>query len=139
MPRNPLRNKDLARIHLAAKELGMDQDTYRAFLKVLTGKESARELDDRQRWKVLQELGHQGAASGTQVSHSGRPKPQGPAKDPMIRKIEAHLATAKRPWAYVHAMAQRMFSVDRVECCDTTQLHSIVAALELDAKRHGRL
>lgn len=139
MANDPTRTKDLARIHLVAKQLGMDQDTYRAMLRGLTGKESAGDLDRRQRWQVLLELGRQlGGSAASKPADPGRPAPQGAAKDPMLRKIDAQLTSAKRTWAYAHAMAQRMFSRDRVEWCDPAQIHSIVAALEVDAKRRSR-
>jgi phage gp16-like protein len=64
----------------------------------------------------------------------GRP-PANKTKDALIGKIEAHLADAKRPWAYVNAMCKRMFGVDVVQWCDCSQLHKLVAALEYDQKR----
>lgn len=54
-----------------------------------------------------------------------------------LRKIEAQLADAKRPWAYVDAIARRMFGVARVGFCDPSQLGKIIAALAIDAKRRG--
>lgn len=133
------RNRDLARIHLAKKELGLEDDTYRELLTNLTGKNSAKDLDARQRWKVLLELGKLGARAGTQgQTHQGTPpKPQF-SKVGLVKKIEAQLAEAKRPWAYAHAMAKRMFQVDQVQWCEVDQLRRIVAALTYDAKRHGR-
>jgi phage gp16-like protein len=56
----------------------------------------------------------------------------------MLQKIEAYLAEAKRPWTYVNAMAKRMFKIERVQWCNPGQLHKIIAALEYDARRHGR-
>ncbi|KQC11104.1 MAG: hypothetical protein APR55_08150 [Methanolinea sp. SDB] len=56
----------------------------------------------------------------------------------MMRKIEAMLAEAKRPWKYAHDMAKHMYNIDRLEWCHEMQIHDIVAALVYDAKRHGR-
>lgn len=58
-----------------------------------------------------------------------------PEKGPMLKKVEALLADAKRPWNYVHSMAKHMAGVDRVEWCNPHNLHKIVAALVIDAKR----
>ena len=44
----------LARIHIAKKDLGMDDDTYRGFLRQQTGKESSRTMTDRQLLQVVQ-------------------------------------------------------------------------------------
>ena len=59
-------------------------------------------------------------------------------KGRLLKKIEALLAEAGRPWKYAHGMARRMFTIERVQWCEPFQLHKIVAALIYDAKRHGR-
>ena len=59
-------------------------------------------------------------------------------KGKMLKKIEALLAEASRPWAYVHGMAKRMAKIERIEWCTTRQMHNIIAALMKDAVRHGR-
>ena len=53
-----------------------------------------------------------------------------------VDKIEAYLADAKRPWAYADSMAKHMFGVDKLAFCHEGQLHKIVAALEIDKRRH---
>ena len=69
----------------------------------------------------------------------GRPPNMDDAqKGPLLKKIEALLADNRRPWAYVHKMAQHMFDIHAVHWCRPDQLHKIVAALVIDAKRHGR-
>lgn len=59
-------------------------------------------------------------------------------KGRMLKKIEAMLAEAGRPWDYAHGMARQMHGVDRVEWCNAAQVHKIVAAMVYDAKKHGR-
>lgn len=61
-----------------------------------------------------------------------------PDKGRMLKKIEAMLAEAKRPWGYVHSMAKKMAGVDRIEWCPPKQMHAIVSAMMIDAVRHGR-
>lgn len=46
----------LAKIHIAKKELGLDDVAYRALLKRVTGKDSAGKCNDFQLGKVLDEL-----------------------------------------------------------------------------------
>jgi phage gp16-like protein len=130
---DPTRNKDLARIHIAVHELGLDDETYRDLLRSTTGKGSAGELDARERWRVLVALSKAGAKSAAR--YPGRPAQQRPGKEALLGKVEALLADAKRPWAYAHAMARRMFKVDQVQWCDADQLHRLVAALEYDQRR----
>lgn len=132
------RRKDLARIHMAATEAGLDQEAYRDFLRGLTGKDSAKDLDARQRFQVLQALAKLGSRSASGKPFPGRPARQGMDKEALIRKVEALLADAKRPWGYANAMAKRMFQVDMVQWLDADQLHRLVAALNYDAQRHGR-
>ena len=47
----------------------------------------------------------------------------------------ALLADGKKPWAYAHAMAKRMFGVDRVEWLSDEHMHKLVAALQIAANR----
>ncbi|WP_119301122.1 gp16 family protein [Dongia deserti] len=47
------RKKELAKIHLAKKALGLDDDTYRSLLIRVAGKDSAGDLDQAGRTKVL--------------------------------------------------------------------------------------
>jgi phage gp16-like protein len=131
-----MRRGDLARIHLAKKDLGLDDDAYRDVLKSVTGKTSAAELSSAERFQVILAMGKLGAKV-TSTPFPGRPVRPQADKAGLIRKIEAQLAEAKRPWSYAHAMAVRMFKVDQVQWCDADQLRRLVAALAYDAKRHG--
>lgn len=50
------RKKELAKIHVAKKALGLDDDTYRTVLIRVTGRESAGDLNQFQRTKLLEEM-----------------------------------------------------------------------------------
>lgn len=50
------RNAELAQIHIAKKQLGMSDDTYREMLKNITGKESSGDMDITDRYRVLEHL-----------------------------------------------------------------------------------
>ncbi len=50
------RNAELAAIHVGAKRLGLDEQTYRDFLFRVTGRRSAAELDQAGRTRVIEEL-----------------------------------------------------------------------------------
>ena len=50
-----------ARIHVGKARLGMDDDTYRAFLQRLTGKSSSKDMSTGQRARVLMEMTRLGA------------------------------------------------------------------------------
>lgn len=52
-PKTVSRGAQLAQIHIAKKELGMDDDTYRAFLMLHTGKASSAKLEMHERFKLI--------------------------------------------------------------------------------------
>ncbi|HWQ10151.1 MAG TPA: regulatory protein GemA [Holophaga sp.] len=135
---DPTRTKDLARIHLAKKELGLEDDAYRTLLQGLTKKASAADLTARERWHVLKELERLGARSAQPKRYPGRPAIVPVDRAALIGKIEAFLAEARRPWSYVNAIAWRMFKKNLVQDCEPDELRRLVAALNYDAKRHDR-
>jgi phage gp16-like protein len=136
------RNAQLAKIHIAKKALALDDDAYRQILWTIARVRSARDLDDAGRRRVLDHFracGWRPAPRAKRRHHAGAPHNiDSEERGPMLRKIEAYLAEAKRPWAYADGMARRMFHVDRIALCSPAQLHNIIAALEKDARRHNR-
>lgn len=135
-----MKSPGLTKIQIARRQLGMDDDTYRAMLKRTVGAESSKGLTPRQVGRVLAELERlgfepTGKAKMPTDRQVAEPRPERKA---MVFKIGAQLAEAGRPWAYADAMAVQMFQVDRVEWCEPDQLRRLVAALAIDAKRHGR-
>ena len=127
------RNAQLARIHCAKKDLGLDDEGYRAMLRAVGHVESARDLDDGGRARVLDHLSR--LTKG--ANYPGRPKAN-EAERPEIKKIEALLAEGKLPWSYADAILKRMYRVERVQFASPEQLVGLIAALSRDAERHGR-
>lgn len=123
------RRADLAKIHIAAKQLGLDDATYRDMLWTVARVRSAADLDEAGRRAVLQHL----HARGFRARQRGRSTPS-VHRAPLIAKIRALLG--ERPEAYADGMARRMFHVQRFEWCTPDQLRRIVAALEYDRRRH---
>lgn len=131
------RNAELAKIHIAKKDLAMDEDTYRMLLKEIGGSKtgSSKDLTALGRAKVLEHMKKIG----------WKPKPRkgkkrttpAAGRDAMIAKIRAILIEAKREDAYADGMAKNMFKVDRFEWCNPSQLHKIVAALVYDQRRRN--
>lgn len=129
----------LTKIQIARRQLGMDDDTYRAMLKRTVGAESSKGLTPRQVGRVLAELerlGFEPTGKAKMPTDRQIAEPP-PERKALVYKIAALLNDAGRPWAYADAMAKRMFQVDSVEWCEPGQLHSLVAALTYDAKRQG--
>lgn len=132
-----LRKNELAKIHLAKKQLALEEDEYRAIMRSVTGKQSAGDLDWQGRKKLLDHFKKLGFKVVAKTGGRARPDVAA-SRQRLIGKIEALLAEAKRPWAYADAMAKRICKVDSIQFCMPAHLVKIVAALSYDAKRHGR-
>lgn len=128
----PSRQKLIAAIHVAKKQLGLDDDTYRDMLQHVTGQRSAKDLTIDQLSQVMKHL----EQSGFKNAKSFGDKPDvAKQKELLIKKIEAHLAENKLHWNYAKGIAKKMFQKEALEFCTKNELHSIVAALEYKAKR----
>lgn len=134
--RLPQRNRELARIHMLANQLGLARDQYEAVLWTQqAGCESAADLDEHGRRRVIEQLERQIAdrrsVEGTPPRNMDRP---------MMRKIRAQLAEAGLPWAYAAGVARKTCGgKTNLDWCSDEELRRVVAALALSAKRrHDR-
>ena len=127
---------NLSKIHIAIKELGLSDDTYRDILHVNFNTRSSKDLNDLQCVRLLQHFEGLGWKQAKPRRH-GR-KPHHMDKSAYLAKIEALLAEAGRSWAYADAMAKRMYGPDSVQFCTDEQLRGIVAALVKNAQKQGR-
>ena len=140
------RAREIAQIHWAKRELGLEEDIYREILEREGGHRSAADLTPLGRAKVLRYFAH----IGWHRLDSPKPAPKRtwqkgpkPSQDraPMIAKIDAMLYEAGRDRAYAVACLRQMFGAsapERLEWATPEQLHKLVASLVYDAKRHGR-
>lgn len=130
------RTAELAKIHLAKKQLALDDDTYRAMLWTVARVHSARDLDDAGRRAVLEHLKARGFRGRPRTRSTRTTPPRDRAA--LVRKVQAQMRAANVFSEYVDGMAKRMFQVERWEWCNPDQLHRLVAALAYHIKRHGR-
>lgn len=128
MPRDPL----LAQIHIARKDLALDDDTYRALLTRLTGRESSSAMTERQRRTVLAEFKRLGWKAG---SKGTRPRPA--SQKPYIRLIFGLWGELKRKgiWkaqerASLRAFVKKMTGVDDPEFLRPDQATKVIEALK---------
>lgn len=61
----------LAKLHIAKKELGLDDDTWRDLLERETGKRSSKDMSDGERGRVLDVLKSQGFKPASRSSRKG--------------------------------------------------------------------
>lgn len=134
------RRAALGKIHLAKKQLGMDEDTYRAMLQTIGGVKSAADLTPEGINRVIRHLEQSGVVFTKSKQHGRKPHslPSNSERAPKLAKIEALLAEAGKPWEYAVALAKRMYKKDALEFCGHEQLTGIITALTRDAQRHGR-
>lgn len=153
-----IRNNQIATIKIAAKQLGMDDATYREILWTVARVRSAKDLDWAGRKTVIDHLKSRGAAIGAKPS--GKPNEwafidwAAPDRQPLLRKICVLARRAGVGKAYVEGIARnmdgRIRTLDggevgerpariekRLEMCDFTELRRIVPALEIHLKRQS--
>jgi len=141
------RRSMLAKVHLAAKELGLDEDARRDVLERVTGRRSAGDCRDDQLDAVLAEFKRLGwkpkpsakAKTGT-APISGRR----PATHPVALKARAmwislwNLGVVRSSTeASLEAFAKRQLRVDRLQWADQGQGYRLIEALKAMAERAG--
>ena len=115
----PARNRDLATIHVAKKQLALSDEDYTAMLWTVGRVRSAGDLDSHGRRAVIEHL----KSRGFKTRRAGRTAPAGP-RDLLVRKIRALLInhpTGRKPDRYADGMAGQMFGVARFEWCKPDQ------------------
>lgn len=141
------RRAELAKIHLAATQLGMDtsdkdlNSEYRAMLFSVAGERSAAKLDDQGRRAVLEHLrncGFKAIPRKRVAQHPGTP--HNLDREAMLQKIEAYLADMKLPWSYADAIAKQQTGIAKVAWLRKYEdLKGIIAALHVEQEKRGML
>lgn len=133
------RQQMITKIHIGKNELGMDKNSYVAFLLDAVDKHSCTVMSDAELMQVLQAMKAKGFKPKTN-KHGKRPTASKyqPNRQSLMNKIEAFLAEGKKPWAYAHAICKKSFGIDRLQWCTDEQLHKVVQMLAVSANRHGR-
>jgi len=132
--KQPLRARELARIHILKAQLKLDDERYRAVLWVQGRVESAADLDAHGRRAVIAHL-QSHLKPATIID--GTP-PRTLSSRPLLRKIAAQLGAAQRAWPYAEALGRRLAGKQALEFCSDAELGKIVAALAIDARRRGQ-
>jgi phage gp16-like protein len=133
------RTSDLAKIHVAKKQLGMTDEDYRAMLWTQGRVHSSKDLDHTGRQRVLDHLkacGFKPAAS-TNVKRQARPTPA-PEKIKLVRRIRAQLISlGNLPDSYGDGIAHQMFGLQFYEWGTSEQLQAITTALTYEQNKQG--
>jgi phage gp16-like protein len=128
----------LATVHIARKQLGMVEDDYRAVLRRVAGRGSAKDCDNLQLGRVLAEFERMGFQS---VARSRR---RVPAASAVARKARARWISLGQLGAIEDASEERLESfgrrqvgVDRLQWADEREGFRLIEALKAIAERHG--
>lgn len=135
------RRKQLAAIHAARRDLGMDEDDYRLMLRQVTGVASAKDLDASGRRKVLDHLRRVGWDKRPRKRVAQYPgTPHNIDREQMLQKIEAQLTDMGLPWSYADAIARRQTGIERVAWLrKAADLTGVIGALHVEQEKRGLL
>lgn len=128
------RNNDLAMIHIAKKDLGLDDDTYRDMLWTVARVRSSKDLDFSSRIKVLEHL----KARGFKPKQAAKAKQKAPLSNEPQHKMIRGL------WLELHAVGtvldpseqaisrfiKNQTKIDRIEWLSTSQASQIIEILK---------
>lgn len=136
------RNSDLAKIHVAKKQLNMSDEDYRAMLWTQGRVHSSSDLDHAGRQRVLDHLKACGfkPKAAANPKRPSRPSPSADAL-PFVRRIRAQLISLDRlPDTYADGIAKQMLGDQTpqfFEWCHVRDLERISQALTYQQKRTG--
>ena len=132
------RQKMISKIHIAKKQLDLDDDVYRDLLAQATGKRSCKDMMDNELAAVLNLLQQKGFGTEAGAKAYQRTPLHFAEQRAMMRKMGALLTQMGKSWAYAHGIARKMFNVDTVQRCDGEQMRKVLAALNYQARRTGQ-
>lgn len=142
MPIDKRRRSLIGKVHVAKKELGLDETLYRDLLFRITGHSSAANCSDEQLITLVDEFKRQG--------WQAKPK-TGPSKATPKRADHKTARKARALWislwylgavessteAALEAFAKRQLGTDRLQWADQTQMFKVIEALKAMALREG--
>ncbi|MDP3841063.1 MAG: regulatory protein GemA [Oxalobacteraceae bacterium] len=131
-----LRDREIKLIHVARRELGLDEETYRAMLQQVAGVESSAELTWQGRKKVLDHFKAKGFKVKSKAAPGKAAKPD-PDADAQYRKIRAlwtelHDGGVVRvnTDAAVRVYIKRMTGCDDYRFCNGAQVVTVIEGLK---------
>ncbi|NBB51480.1 DUF1018 domain-containing protein [Rhizobium sp. CRIBSB] len=142
------RRAAVMKVQIARKELGLDEDTYRAILQRLTGQTSSAACSDAELGRVLDEFKTKGwtprVVAGGKTGAARPRRAVQPADHPSAKKARAlwlslwNLGEVRDPSeAALEAFARRQLKVERLQWADQSQTYKLIEALKAMAERAG--
>jgi phage gp16-like protein len=134
------RQRDIAKIHIARKQLDLADDIYLAKLQEVEGVSSSKDLSATGRAKILAWLQTKGFKTKASAASTKKPKRPTPAPEnlALVRRIRAQLISLDRkPDEYADGIAKQAYGVEFYEWCTCEQLHKVSQMLGVEQKRKG--
>lgn len=132
---------DLAKIHIAKKELGLTDDAYRDLLRERFGKESAAKLTPGQAYRLLEYFKYLGWRPRYQHRLPGVfSRPADPQEGKIVALwIELHKAGVVRDRSdhALQAFVLRMTRINNLKWCSTSEKNRLIEALKDWGAREG--
>lgn len=131
----------IAKIHIAKKDLAMDDETYRDVLQRVTGKDSCKNMSVAELKKVISDmkrLGFTPKQTAQSIQKHGRKPTTTEDRQALLSKVEAILADNDLHWHYAHAIGKQMFGVDFVHWLPADKLYKVVQALSVYQAKHNK-
>ena len=138
------RSRLIKLIHVARRDLNMEDSDYRAMLAAmpaLEGQTSTAKLSVPNLERVLEALKQRGFKVRPNRKTKGKPHNfDSNAMPLMITKIEALLADMKLPWSYADGIANNMFGIQKCSWIrQPDQLTALIAALYVEQQKRSLL
>lgn len=127
----------MAKIHIAKKDLHLDDDTYRDVLWRVTGKRSCKDMTIAQLQDVVKDMEKSGFKPKAAPKHGKKPSVVG-KREPLMGKIHAMLTDMGLHWNYAHGMADSMFKIKRLQWLNDSQLYKLTQALSVHQNREAK-
>ncbi len=139
----------LAKVHVAKKQLGLDDDTYRDLVELVTGERSSGACNTAQLVDLVAELEKRGFKP---VALNGGKRTSAPKKAGARRRADHPVARKARAlWISLHqlgeidnpseqaleAFAKRQLGVEQLQWADQGQGYKLIEALKRMAERAG--
>ena len=127
----------MAKIHIAKKEFGLDDDTYRDVLWRVTGKRSCKKMLIGELEAVVKDMEASGFKPKAAPKHGKKPSVVS-KREPLMGKIHAMLTDMGLHWNYAHGMGDKMFGIKRLQWLNDSQLYKLTQALSVHQQREAK-
>lgn len=132
------------KIHVARRQLNMDDADYRALLQRAAGVVSSADIrQSGQLDAVMAEFRRLGFKDKPSARHGRVPNTLD--REPQMQKIEALLADMKLSWGYAEAIARQQnpvapgVRIERLEWVPTAKLKGVITALAIEKRKRDLL